>query len=628
MERLRVTPRPDLPAWSLAFEGNQASYKTLTAEEAEALIAELTANSRSTADSDSTSWWSTIGDFLEAIVDGFVEFGSMIVNGVRATFHFVIDGVRYVFNAVVTFVQDAFDMIEAILARAFASIEKFFERTFEWLGFVFNWNDILRTRTALSYWVLEYLTFLEGAAGGIQAAFDKGIANVTCDVDKAFAKLIAAVGAKSPAGYVKDNEPNKPALTWSTANNSLLNTLMDKAGSASSLALAITRERDGGFDEIFLKLQQLGQNAENQPDFKAAMDYMNNLGGNPDEVFKQLLSALLRLVQGIIKGVLLDGVQAVVDGVLQLVASLVADLRKLLQEPWNIPFVSDFYRWLTKTDSNPNGDQLTLLDLFALIIAIPSTPLYKILKGKAPFPDQKSIDTFKGSYNANMLLGISGFGPTSSVALPVGGVEGNVFDAFSFVGNVAFMGATVLLDVQAYTGNGKPNPLTQTVSKIALGFKMFARACSFPLLIRSAGQGCDSKAGAAWLFYAYECFGLAIDSCFVLKSKQETMPENTDTVFGPLFTTVYGAGHACLLFYTWPALSTAGRISKVFILIPELTKLVRVVRHPAAPVVIGFIDGICITGSAVAGAVAAFAPEFDETAPKTLFPPSAAVLAT
>jgi hypothetical protein len=145
------------------------------------------------------------------------------------------------------------------------------------------------------------------------------------------------------------------------------------------------------------------------------------------------------------------------------------------------------------------------------------------------------------------------------------------------------------------------------------------------------GAHCDDKGHATWGLYGYECFGLLFDTIFVVVPSFETMPENNDSWVGPTLTTLYGAGHAAMVGgFAWPHLNTAGKISKVFMLIPECTKLVRTAPAPlaaAAKVVIGFIDGICISGSAIAGAVAAFTSEFEAAPAGMLYPPGAVRLA-
>ena len=65
---------------------------------------------------------------------------------------------------------------------------------------------------------------------------------------------------------------------------------------------------------------------------------------------------------------MLDGVQIVVDTLLDILAAIIGQLESMLNRQWNIPFVSDFYGWLTKTKANPKGP-LTMLDLSSLMIA-------------------------------------------------------------------------------------------------------------------------------------------------------------------------------------------------------------------------------------------------------------------
>ena len=103
----RVAPHP-VASWSLTFAEDGVQYQTHTPDEAQ-IITEMRTNANPATDADGTPWWSTIRDFLEVIVEGFVntvvKIKSIVVNGVTAAFEFVMKGVSYVFNAVINFVR-------------------------------------------------------------------------------------------------------------------------------------------------------------------------------------------------------------------------------------------------------------------------------------------------------------------------------------------------------------------------------------------------------------------------------------------------------------------------------------------------------------------------------------------
>jgi hypothetical protein len=141
---------------------------------------------------------------------------------------------------------------------------------------------------------------MKGAEGGIKTMIDNGITSAKGQIDETFCNLIKSIGADAtPGGYAKRNEPNKPPVASATANNLLLNAIMANAGSASlsSLPVTSTTDVDTDFDELFNKVKEIAQRIEHRPEYAEAIKYITNLGGSPDEIFKQLLSGLLKFVK-------------------------------------------------------------------------------------------------------------------------------------------------------------------------------------------------------------------------------------------------------------------------------------------------------------------------------------------
>jgi hypothetical protein len=59
-----------------------------------------------------------------------------------------------------------------------------------------------------------------------------------------------------------------------------------------------------------------------------------------------------------------------------------------LNKQWEIPIITPIYKAVTKSN------ELTFLDVMCLFVAIPTTILYKIGEGKAPFGDGKTKEEF------------------------------------------------------------------------------------------------------------------------------------------------------------------------------------------------------------------------------------------
>ena len=121
----------------------------------------------------------------------------------------------------------------------------------------------------------------------------------------------------------------------------------------------------------------------------------------------------------------------IVDLVFNAVKGLINSLKALLNDPWDVPFVSELYKLVS------GGHDLTAGDLFALIVAIPATIVYKIVRNQAPFPNDASVAEFRTDFRN--LLQLSGLKARSRSSIPA--VQ---LSAESRQGLSAFFGAVYL----------------------------------------------------------------------------------------------------------------------------------------------------------------------------------------
>lgn len=590
--------------WHLSFAGGRVVYQELAAADAAALLAEKRASHassrlRSAALGGVFDWIEDIGDFIGGVVDGVVSVVDTVItavgDAVQAAITFVMDGVTYLFETVVQFVEQAFDLVEVF----FAQVKVIFEKIFEWLGFLFSWNDILRTHEALSYTVNQFLGFLPLATAGMQARFDSGIASVQAQITTIFDNLVAQVGGGSLGSYVDSNTPSEPSYSSSNSNNIVLNATLDNAGSAS--ASPIVPGSNTPFDAVTQLINQLVTSVEANPAFGQAATYMTNLGGSPDQIFSQLVSALLRVVQGLAQA-MISGVQSVVDGLFGLVQAFLSGITSLLNEEWDIPFVSQFYSWLT------GGSPLTLLDLLSLIVAIPSTILFKALNGAAPFPDDASVSAFKASFNSATMLSNSGLAPQGLAVAPRTLVAAGLpatQQLLSIGGCLSFWAygwLTAAMDIRPTTGGGVVDPLTKTLTKVALACEIMAQAIACPWIYSAGAPDCSTADGSGKTFWIYECLGVVMDSGFTWWDS--AFPENNDTNAGIVLATLYGCGHTLITGLLGSHLSGLGLASKITLVIPETCKFLKLPSIETATegvslVVIAALDALCLPASGI-----------------------------
>lgn len=588
LDRSRVTPHADLPSWSLSFEEGGVSYRTLTPEEARTLMAEMRANASPASDTDGKSWWSTIGDFLEAVVEGFVnsvvKITRIVVDGVTAAFDFVMNGVKYVFNAVVQFVQGSFDLIESILATVYESVEKFFERTFEWIGFLFDWGDILRTRDALAYTIAQGLEFVPLAVNDIKQLVHGGFGKINAAVEQAFGGLKSQVAKSSLGKYAESNRKSDPTFRYSAGNNFVMNGLVNNAGAARVSSVSTVALDTGPIDSFMAALGQFAAHAKGTSAFSNVQNYMQTVGSNPDNIFTYLFSELIDLAQKLVEAVI-GGVQALIDKAFDALASIVKFVQDFLKAEWDIPFVTAFYRFITTDAGHPDGSPLTLLDLLSLVIAIPTTTLFKILKGKSPFPDKTRVESFESSFTSATML--NNFKGSTSKAGNVEAEAASLGDPMSvwkgFLASstaMAELGYWLLSGVNDILPPNVPAPGDEARAKFTLGLECAASFFSFPWFTspfaapRWKFQEPYDPAGAAnaaWLFDTLVGV-LLIDGGSIIVAKY--LPENWNDA-GVAISFVYTCSNTVFAGIACAGATDLDRAVEILPLVPNLMKLGR-----------------------------------------------------
>jgi hypothetical protein len=602
-DQLRFITQPSVEQhWQLSFAGPNVIYRDLTMTEAAALLTEKRASIQSAF--GMFDWLDDIGDFFEGVVDGVVSIVDTVVttvsNGVQAAFTFIVDGVTYLYEAVVTFVEQAFDIVESF----FAQVKVFFEKIFEWLGLLFDWPDILRTHEVLVYTVNQLLSFAQGSAAGIQTIIDNGIANLQSQIATLFDNAIQNIaGTSTLGGYEQANQQSNPQFDSAVSNNVVYNNFIDNSGSATSTSLATAVADSDPLSDLLQQLQNFGTNTEAGSAFASAQSYFQNLGGSPDQIFSQLLAGLLRVVEGVLQAVI-SGVQVLVDNLLQLAQTIVAGLQAVLNEEWDIPFVSEFYSWIT------DGSDLTTLDLVALIAAVPATILYKLMNdGAAPFPNEGSVTAFTSSFSAQTMLNAAGLGTSvpkaKAIALdddPWTGLlskeDATLMAVFGGVFTFFYGAVTAVNDAF-------PKESPKVLSYAAYILEGAAQVCGFPWWYSSGATSCDQNNadGCGRTMWIYQNVGVLMDGVFL--KLEGRLPENASDA-GIVVQFVYSIIHLDLAILASEATSGLPVAANILPVIPELSKLLRLTTVQTATegislAVLAGVDFLFYTASSIVG---------------------------
>ncbi|MCB9765094.1 MAG: hypothetical protein H6739_35295 [Alphaproteobacteria bacterium] len=383
--RLSLDGLPDGPLWCLDNTGDQLVL--LDPAETAAVLADQAG----VAALDFGRW---IGDALRTVAQTAERLLRATCEKLREGLEFVFTFAKQVIRVVVETAGQVAQTIHTLTKR-YLGID--LSKLVDWLGFVFDWGDILKTHD-----------FLRGAVTRTFGALRREVVSVKDQLDGILADLedlvrdarplppdladgaveprhkeMQRVGGDEHAQKIDDTSRvglNNPAVTW--GSQKLLEGLggMSNAlGLPPSLLVTLQRLIDGVTNEVGPELREGFEDV-----FKTLAEALEGPGATLGSVLEavgpaalQRFAAQARKVLGVLMDVLADLLEVVEEGATETVIE--------------VPLLSALYRLIS------NGRGLTLIDLVLLPVAIPTTIVAKLLRGEAPFegitlPEEPSLN--------------------------------------------------------------------------------------------------------------------------------------------------------------------------------------------------------------------------------------------
>ena len=304
-----------------------------------------------------SSIWEDIKSFTLKVIDGVVNVVAKIAG---AVYHAVLDCISSVANAV---------------EWVFSKVKVFVEDLIKWVGFIFNWKDIVRTHRVLKNVVFKYAKHSIGQISTIESAVAGGLD----DIDD---KLRQWSGLPDRGGKLGDRaETGKD----------------EKAGYSSPQASWVG-------DQAASNLSNAELEAQSKPapeGWWAVLDELKKFVASEGDVVSQTIDSIksdiiepyssltaLQVVQrliGIVGSLVVQSAKHIVVLVLRIIRILTDKVLDDMDEPIKIPVISSLYKKIA-------GEELSVLDLICLIAAAPATIIYKAVTSHTPFPDNESTN--------------------------------------------------------------------------------------------------------------------------------------------------------------------------------------------------------------------------------------------
>ena len=312
----------------------------------------------------------SIGDFFRTI-------GSAVWERIKTVTIKVINGIVNVVtkigDAIYHAVLDCVSAVSNAVEWVFNKVKVFVKDMIRWVGFVFNWNDIVRTHKVLKNVLFKYAKHSVSQISNLETAVSDGLDDID-DKLRQWSGLPdrggklgdrAESGKDEKAGYIN------PQAGW----------VGDQA-SANLSSADIEAQKKPAPEGWWAVLDELKGFVENEGD--TVSQTIEDIRTKIIEPYSSLtaVEVVQRLV-GVVGSLVVQSAKHIVVLVLRIIRILADKVLDGLDEPIKIPVISALYRKIA-------GEELSILDLVCLIAAAPATIIYKAITNQTPFPDNQS----------------------------------------------------------------------------------------------------------------------------------------------------------------------------------------------------------------------------------------------
>lgn len=309
-----------------------------------------------TARNDLKDFFVAAGDLFASLENCIEKVSKFYVAKLKERWAFIV----YLGDRMLHFVFEVASQVLAAIKWVFKNVLGIdLDELIAWLGFVFNWGDILNNHKVI--------------AKTINLSFQKTVADIQASKEtlkKAFetvrSKLINDKLVVDLSNEVFDkrvrNNPVQENATDSPEANWGLHQFDVNRDSITHSDVVI-----GDIENLFSNLTdtqiQIFQNAVSQ--------FQTQILDNFDQIsFRELLTQFFDIVGA----VLINTAENVAMTFLDAMQLLISALQALLNTRWNIPVLTYVYEEII---CQRDGSKLTLIDVISLLTAIPATILYK-----------------------------------------------------------------------------------------------------------------------------------------------------------------------------------------------------------------------------------------------------------
>lgn len=308
--------------------------------------------------------------------DLFSWLGEQLESGVDYVVQLLEDGATKLWNFVVTIADQAYqcvlNCVETVAAAAqwlYSVIKTGVEDLLKYLEFLFEWDDVTRTKQVLANLTKIFLNYQVGEIEVIKGQFDQLMTSAEQIINNWAGVNWSGLGAD---GTATPNSKSTPSAQQSAPGSLLAHHYQSNAQDTAQIKPAPPIEPSP--NPIVVLLQALEREGET---IGETISQLQELAANFDSM---PVVDILKELMAIIADLVLESARNVIDALFDILYDIAKAAVAVLDTPIYIPVVSD----ILKDFGIP---AFSFLDIGCWIAAVPATLVYKLTEGTAPFPD-------------------------------------------------------------------------------------------------------------------------------------------------------------------------------------------------------------------------------------------------
>lgn len=332
-----------------------------------------------------------VDSVAEHVSDAVHHAVSIVEDTVTNTWHLVVKIADQEYHAALTTV----DAIVGAVEWVFHAVETAIEDIIHFLEFLFEWDDIKRTKNVICNLTKLWVSGQVESFSTAQVAFDTGISSLESSINQWAGITDWSSGLGDMANEPVSAKASNPASGQTSSSQMLANHFKTHATqiTVAGMQQPTVEQAQGLFSDLLAALQKEGDV------LNAAYQSLSSLASD----FHSLsLTEILEKLVAIIGNTLLSSVQTVVDALFTALTSVSGSALSVLETTIHIPVISDILDAL-------DVPEISFLDVICWVGAVAYTIVYKAVHDEPPFPDISEITSI---VNANTWDTIKSLLPT------------------------------------------------------------------------------------------------------------------------------------------------------------------------------------------------------------------------